>query len=105
MNESEIELVRSAYEAFDRRDMDTVMRFLQDTEWHEAKGLPWGGMYTGAEAIMGGVFGAFMPQLPDFKATPQEILSAGEGRVLAVGDYTGHGSGGAALVRQAVGAD
>ena len=61
---------------------------------HEAAGAPQGGVYTGSEAILNGVFGPLMQQVQDFKATPQEILPAGEGRVLAVGSYTGQGADG-----------
>jgi ketosteroid isomerase-like protein len=74
--------------------MDAVVQLLQNTEWHEAEGAPQGGVYTGSEAILNGVFGPVAEQLADFKATPQEFLSAGEGRVLVVGSYTGRGAGG-----------
>lgn len=87
-------LVREAYEAFGRGDIPAITLFLQNTEWHEAEGAPQGGLYNGSEAILSGVIGPLMQQLPDFKVTPQEILPAGEDRVLAVGNYTGHGAGG-----------
>jgi ketosteroid isomerase-like protein len=99
MSESNIELVRSGYEAFGRGDMDVVMQFLQATEWHEAEGAPQGGVYMGAEAILNGVFGPLMQQMPDFKVTPLEIFPADGDRVLAVGSYTGEGAGGALNAR------
>jgi hypothetical protein len=49
---------------------------LQATEWHEAEGAPQGGVYTGVEAILNGVFGPLMQQIADFKVTPHEFLSA-----------------------------
>jgi ketosteroid isomerase-like protein len=99
MSENNTELVRGGYEAFGSGDMDAVMQLLQDTEWHEAEGAPQGGVYKGSEAILSGVFGPLLQQLQDFKVTPQEILSVGEDRVLAVGDYTGQGGGGALHAR------
>jgi ketosteroid isomerase-like protein len=94
MNDSNVDLIRGGYEAFGRGDMDAVMQLLQDTEWHEAEGAPQGGVYTGSEAILKGVFGPLLEQLNDFKATPMELLAAGGDRVLAVGNYTGKGEGG-----------
>ena len=79
MSESNADLVRAGYDAFGRGDMDVVMQFLQDTEWHEAEGAPQGGVYTGSEAILNGVFGPLMQQVPGFKATPHEILSCRRG--------------------------
>ena len=99
MNQSNTDLVRAGYEAFGRGDMDALMHLLHDTEWHQAEGAPQGGVYTGSEAILSGVFGPLLQQVQDFKATPHEILSAGEDRVLAVGNYTGQGSGGALNAR------
>ncbi|HEV7145439.1 MAG TPA: nuclear transport factor 2 family protein [Pedococcus sp.] len=99
MNESDTELVRAGYEAFGRGDMDLVLQLLQDTEWHEAEGGPQGGVYTGAKAILDGVFSPLMQLVQDFTATPQEILQAGEGRVLAVGSYSGQGASGALNAR------
>ncbi|HYN30369.1 MAG TPA: nuclear transport factor 2 family protein [Dermatophilaceae bacterium] len=99
MSESTTELVRGAYDAFGRGDMEIVMQVLQDTEWHEAEGAPQGGVYTGAEAIVAGVFGPLMQQVPGFTVTPQEILPVGEDRVLAVGTYTGQGADGALKAR------
>jgi uncharacterized protein len=91
---SGVQLVRGAYEAFGRGDIDAVTLFLQDTEWHEAEGAPQGGVYTGAEAILSGVIGPLMQQVQDFKVAPEDILPAGEDCVLAVGSYTGRGAGG-----------
>ncbi len=99
MSESNSDLVRAGYDAFGRGDMEVVLQFLQDTEWHEAEGAPQGGVYTGSEAILNGVFGPLMQQVQDFTATPHEIMSAGEDRVLALGNYTGQGSGGALNAR------
>jgi uncharacterized protein len=99
MNQSNTDLVRGGYEAFGRGDMDAVMQFLQDTEWVEAEGAPWGGTYSGSEAILNGVFGPIMQDVQDFKATPREILALDGDRVLGIGSYTGQGSGGALNAR------
>lgn len=99
MSESSTDSLRNLYEAFGRGDMDVVLAFLQDTEWVEAEGAPWGGVYNGSEAILNGVFGPIMQDLQDFKVTPHEILAVDGDRVLGIGNYTGHGPGGALNAR------
>ena len=94
MSASNVDLVKAGYEAFGSGDMDAVMQLLQDTEWHEAAGTPWGGVSQGSEAILTNVFGPIMQQITDFKATPKELMPAGDNCVLSVGNYTGKGPGG-----------
>jgi len=53
MSEQNVDLVHSAYEAFARGDMGTVTDMLAETEWHEAEGMPYGGIFTGAVAGLG----------------------------------------------------
>ena len=94
MRDSDTGMIRDLYAAFGRGDMDLVLKRLQDTEWHEAEGGPQGGVYTGPQEILNGVFGPIMQQVPDFQVTPKEIIPAGDDRVLAIGNYTGRGDGG-----------
>ena len=94
MGEERVSLVASVYEAFGRGDIETVLGLLQDTEWHESEGLPYGGVYRGAEAIAQNVFGPITADVPGFSARPDEIIVAGDDRVLALGRYTGSGAAG-----------
>ncbi len=95
MSQQNVDLVRSAYEAFGRGDTETVGSLLAETEWHEAEGMPYGGTYTGAEAIFGNVFGPITQDVEGFTAGPDEILDAGEEKVVSLGRYGGRGSNGA----------
>jgi hypothetical protein len=42
-----VNLVRRAYEAFGNGDVPAVAAMLAETEWHEAEGMPYGGVYKG----------------------------------------------------------
>lgn len=47
------EIVRSLYDAFDRRDIETVLGlFDADIEIRQSDELPWGGTYRGAEGAV-----------------------------------------------------
>lgn len=93
MSQENVDLVRSAYAAFGTGDMETVQRILADCEWHEMEGLPYGGVYTGPEAVMGNVFGPIFEDVEGFSAAPDELLDAGD-RVVSLGRYSGTGSAG-----------
>jgi len=60
-----------------------------DIEWHEMQGIPYGGVYESAEAVMEKVFRHIAADWEDFGATPSDILDAGNGCVVALGRYHG----------------
>jgi uncharacterized protein len=93
VSQENVDLVRSAYEAFAKGDMDTVTRMLADTEWHEAEGMPYAGTFTGAEAILGNVLGPMNQDVEGFIVKPDELLDAGE-KVLSLGHYGGEAANG-----------
>jgi len=93
VSQENVDLVRSAYEAFANGDMDTVTRMLADTEWHEAEGMPYAGTFTGAEAILGNVLGPMNQDVEGFTVKPDELLDAGE-KVLSLGHYGGQAANG-----------
>jgi uncharacterized protein len=94
MAEDRIEMVRSLYEAFGRGDADAIGRLIGDAEWHEADGMPYGGVYRGAEEVFRNVFGPIAGDVEGFQAEPDELLAAGSDRVLALGRYRGKGAKG-----------
>jgi len=96
-----VDLVRSAYEAFGKGDIPTVAAMLADTEWHEAEGMPYGGVYKGADEIFGKVLGPIAQDVEGFQVTPEEILPVGDDRVISLGRYQGKGAVGAVDVRYA----
>ena len=58
MSDQSVEFVTGIYEAFGRGDVPAVLgAFTDDIEWHEAEGMPYGGMHRGGEAVAQRVFG------------------------------------------------
>ena len=96
-----VDLVRSAYQAFDNGDIPTVAALLADTEWHEATGMPYGGVFNGADEIFGHVLGPIAQDVEGFQVTPEEILPVGDDRVISLGRYKGKGANGPVDVRYA----
>lgn len=81
--------VRRSYEAFARADLDGVVADMDpEIEWHQAQGLPHGGVYHGLEAVRRAIFDPLASEWWDgFRADPHELLDAGES-VVVLGRYT-----------------
>jgi uncharacterized protein len=91
MGEQSVDVVRGVYEAFGRGDVPAVLGAMaDDIEWHEAEGLPYGGVYHGGEAVAQNVFGPITQDIPDFAVKPEEFIASGDA-VAAVVRYTGTG--------------
>lgn len=84
-----LEIVRSTYEGknseengrnFARHAADNII-------WTEAKGFPYGGTYTGLDAIGKNVFNRLATEWTDYKFTPEGYVVDGE-NVVAYGTYT-----------------
>jgi uncharacterized protein len=101
MSQQNVDVVRSAYEAFGQGDMDKVASMLAATEWHEAEGMPYGGTFSGAEAIFANVLGPISQDVDGFAARPDEILDGGDEKVVSLGRYSGQGANGAVDVSYA----
>jgi ketosteroid isomerase-like protein len=86
-----MDVVRGLYAAFGSGDMEGVSAALAGTDWLEAEGMPYGGRYRGAGEIFENVFGRIAADLQNFSARPDELLPAGDDRVLALGRYRGLG--------------
>ncbi|WP_260582107.1 hypothetical protein [Sphingopyxis sp. PET50] len=80
---------RSVYEAFAAADMAALAALLGATEWHEAEGMPYGGVWNGIGEIAQNVFGPIGADIPDFTAIPDELLPLGDDRAIAFGLYRG----------------
>ena len=59
-------------------------------EWHEAEGLPYGGVYCGGQAVAENVFGPIMRDVPNFAVSPEEFIGSGDTLAVVV-RYTGTG--------------
>ena len=91
MGEQSVDVVRGVYEAFGRGDLPAVLGAMaDDIEWHEAAGMPYGGVYHGGEAVAQNVFGPITQDIPDFAVKPEEFIASGDS-VAAVVRYTGTG--------------
>ena len=87
-----IQTVQQIYSAFGEGDGTRLQELLAETHWVEAAGMPYGGTYQGFEEIAANVFGPLASDVQGFTAKPDEIIPAGEDRVLAIGTYRGSGS-------------
>lgn len=92
MGTDSADLVRTIYEAFGRGDVPAVLGAMaEDIEWHEAEGMPYGGVHHGPNGVVQGVFGPLLQDIPDFTVTPEEIIASGD-RVAVVARYRGTGA-------------
>lgn len=89
-----IQTIQQLYSAFAEGDASRMGELLADTRWVEAPGMPYAGTYRGFSEIAANVFGPIMNDVEGFTAKPDEIIPAGEDRVLALGTYRGKGSAG-----------
>ncbi|HLW95986.1 MAG TPA: nuclear transport factor 2 family protein [Solirubrobacteraceae bacterium] len=91
MGGENIEFVKSLYAAFARGDIPAVLDgFAEDIEWHEAEGMPYGGVYRGGDAVLQNVFGPISTDVEGFAAAPEEFVGSGD-TVAVVVRYTGVG--------------
>jgi ketosteroid isomerase-like protein len=91
VGEQSLEVIKGMYEAFGRGDVPAVLGAMAaDIEWHEAEGMPYGGVYHGPEEVAQNVFGPQLDDVPDFAVTPEQFLASGD-TVAAIARYTGTG--------------
>jgi ketosteroid isomerase-like protein len=83
------ETMKRLYEAFAAGDGDALSALIGETDWIEAAGGPYGGRYRGLGEVAENVFGPIGRDVRDFSAIPDEILSVGENKALALGHYRG----------------
>jgi ketosteroid isomerase-like protein len=89
--ERSVDTVTEVYEAFARGDVAAVLGAMaDDIEWHEADGMPYGGVHRGGQAIAENVLGPITTDVVDFTVTPERLI-AEEGTVVAVTRYAGVG--------------
>ena len=88
------ESVRAIYDSFGAGDGARLAEILGDTHWTEAEGMPYGGVYRGFDEVAANVFGPIGRDVEGFTAIPDEIIPAGDDRVVAIGRYRGSGASG-----------
>jgi ketosteroid isomerase-like protein len=83
------ETIHNVYEAFARGDIPVVLAALDpNVKWTEAEGFPYGGTYTGPEAVLQNVFMKLGTEWEGFSAVPHEFIVDGE-TIVALGTYGG----------------
>lgn len=88
---SNIEIVESAYEAFNAGDIETVMGMMhEEIEWTEPEGSPFGGSYHGPEEVAEGVFSTLAAEIDGFQVTPDRYVDGGD-TIVVIGESTGKG--------------
>lgn len=86
---SNIDLIRSAYEALSRGDIPAVLGIMdEDIEWHEAEGFPYGGTYRGPDAVLNNVLVKLGDEWDGFQVIPDEYIDGGD-TVAVLGQYSG----------------
>jgi uncharacterized protein len=85
-----LDLVRRSYVAFERDDLDAVLADMHpDIEWHQAQGLPHGGLYHGVDEVRRNIFDPLDEEWwSEFTATPEQFLDAGS-EIVVIGRYRG----------------
>src|SRR4051794_15419446 len=85
-----VDIVKRSYVAFAQGDLDAVMADMDPhIEWHQAQGLPHGGLYRGLDEVRRNIFDPLDEEWWEgFTADPDEFLDAGE-QVVVVGRYRG----------------
>jgi ketosteroid isomerase-like protein len=92
MTKSPDATVRSFYEAVDRRDIASAFSVLDpDVEWVAPASLPYGGTYSGIDAVANQYFGGFLSHVDDdFTLSADDMTVAGD-TVVVRGRLSGHG--------------
>jgi uncharacterized protein len=79
-----MQVLRSAYDAFARQDVPTVMAaFDEGIEWRVPESLPFGGTYRGHDGV-GEFFGTLPGYFSDLTVAPQEFVDGGDTIVVLV---------------------
>jgi hypothetical protein len=87
MSQANVELVRSGYEAFRRRDFAAVFQLLDtEVEVYQSEEIPWGGRYRGHTEVQ--QFFARLTQTIESRVDPDQFIDAGD-RIVAVGHSRG----------------
>ena len=87
---SPTEIATRSYRAFARDDLDAELADMHpEIEWHQAQGLPHGGLYQGLDEVRRNVFDPLdRDWWQEFVVEPEEFLESGA-QVVVLGRYRG----------------
>jgi ketosteroid isomerase-like protein len=93
MSQQDVESIRSAYQAFAKQDIPSVMEaFADDIVWDTPDSLPGGGVFHGKEEV-GQFFSGLGDHYDELRVEPDDVFDAGD-RLVAVGHHRGRVTGG-----------
>ena len=102
MSQENLDVVRRAYEAWNRGDLEAAFEFLdRDVEVSVPPDFPEAGTYRGRDEVRHWVAQQLLPILEEVRAEPERFLDAGD-RVVAFVRYFGRGKASGIEVRGAV---
>ena len=98
MSQQDVEIMRRAYDAFNRQDIPAVLAaFDPDIEWVEpGGGRSPSGTFRGPQSVADDVFATIPQNFDAFGAEAAQFIDAGD-HVVVVGKFRGKAKGGAAL--------
>ena len=100
MSQENIEVIRGAYAAFNRRDLDAVLEAVDpDIEWHQITQFPDRAVYRGHEEFRNRfITEQLIEQFGDFRIDVEEFVDAGD-HVVMIGHIVAHGSASGVPIR------
>ena len=91
MAEEHIETIRRGIEAFNRRDIETMLEMVApEVEWRPPAQLPGAGVYHGPDGVRQSV-ADLLEAFGDLRAEPERFIDAGD-RVIGLYWWRGRGS-------------
>lgn len=83
------DLIKGIYDDFAAGNIPGVLGALDPAiEWTEAAGFPYGGTYTGPNAVLENVFMKIGTEWEGFSAVPDQLVDGGD-TIVALGNYGG----------------
>jgi uncharacterized protein len=102
MAQDNVDVIESAYGAFKKGDIETVLSFFAESAQIVApESLPWGGTYEGPEG-MRTLIAKSLEHFADFKTTPEKVLGADDNHVIVVARDSGKTKNGGRSEQQVV---
>ena len=83
------EIIKGLYDDFATGNIAGVLGSLDENiEWTEAEGFPYGGTYTGPNAVLENVFMKLGSEWEGFSSVPNQFVDGGD-VIVALGTYSG----------------
>lgn len=89
MAQDNVDVIESAYAAFAKGDIESVIEFFAESaEIVAPESLPWGGTYEGPEG-MRTFLAKLLEHFTEFKTTPTKVLGADDNHVIVIAQNSG----------------